>query len=88
MPRQRPDGVIGQVHVAVAIAHRLAAPQPAPDLDVLLEAPDTAFVVRAARRPLALGRGQAPADAEAEHQAPTRDLIDVGDLVGQHDRVA
>src|SRR2546426_12384448 len=80
IPRQRPDGVVGQGYVAVAIGHRLAAPQPTPDLDVVFEAPDTALVGHAARRPLALGRGQAPADAEAEHQSSAGGPIHVGDL--------
>jgi hypothetical protein len=54
---------------------------------VILEPPDTALVVGAARRPLALGRRQAPAHAEAEHHTAAGDLVDVGDLVGEHDRV-
>jgi hypothetical protein len=41
----------------------------------------------AARRPLALGRGQAPADPEAEDHAPARHLIQVRDLLREHDRV-
>jgi hypothetical protein len=88
VPGQRADGVLGQFEVPAALGYRLAAPQHPPDLDVLLEPAHPALVVGAARRPLPLGRRQAPAHAEAEHDAAARDLVDVGDLVGEHDRVS
>ena len=86
-PRQGADGVLGQREVVAHAREGLAAPERAPRLDVLLQASHAALVVGAARRPLALRRRQAPAHAEPHDHAAARDLVDVGDLVGEHDRV-
>jgi hypothetical protein len=45
-------------------------------------------VLAAARFPLALDLGQAPADAQPEHEPPLRELVDVGERVREHGRVA
>ena len=71
------------VDAGAAPRHRLAAPEHPPDLDVLLEPARPAPVVHSAGGPLALGGGQAPPDAEPQHDAPARDLIQVADLVSQ-----
>ena len=88
VPRQRADRVLDQLVVRAAVGHRLTAPEHPPGLDVLFQPPDAPLVVGAARRPLALRRRQAPAHAEPEHQTAVRDLVHVGDLLRQHDRVA
>ena len=87
-PRERADRVPVQRDAVAAPRHRLAAPEHPPDLDVLLEPPRPAPVVHSAGRPLALGGGQAPPDAEPQDDAPARDLIQVADLVSQHHGLA
>ena len=77
--------MLDQIDVVAAPRHRLAAPEQAPHLDVLFQAAHPTLVVGATGRPLALGGRQAPADSETEHDAAARDLIDVGDLVGEDD---
>src|SRR5262245_28414996 len=54
IPRQRPDGVVDEVHAITLVRDWLSSPQHTPDLHVLLETPDATLVVRSARRPLTL----------------------------------
>ena len=75
-----------ELHAVAAPRDGLPAPQHPPGLDVLLEAAGAAAMIHPAGGPLALGGGQAPPDAEPQHDPSARKLIQVADLMSQDHR--
>ena len=80
----RIDDDIVEMVIAPVVGHRLAGPQTLEDAEDLVGAP----AALAQRHPGDLVFVRVPADPDAQFEAPARQVLQAGDLLGDKDRVA